>query len=86
MIDDTLLDALTELVNTGVGRAAKLLSDMTNTHIQLSAPEVRLLDSRSLQAEGLMPATDQVASVFLGFRGELSGTAALAFPLRRSCR
>ncbi len=37
------LDALKELINIGIGRAAGMLNDMVNSHVSLQVPQVRIL-------------------------------------------
>ena len=73
-------DALREMVNIGVGRAASILSQMLEHPIQLQVPNVEILP-----VEDLAPALDalakaRLASVQMGFKGEFSGLALLLFP------
>lgn len=75
------LDALQELVNIGVGRAASILHDMVGSHIHLQIPYIKLLPSFDVQQElehqlGLAP----VSAVRLGFSGSFAGVAQLVFP------
>ncbi|MFP5259477.1 MAG: chemotaxis protein CheC, partial [Acidobacteriota bacterium] len=42
------LDILQELINIGVGRAAGMLNQMVNTHIQLQVPVLRVLTPKQL--------------------------------------
>lgn len=74
------LDVLTELVNIGVGRAAAILNQMTQVRVQLSVPVVRLIERRELGWHLLKVCGGELAGVQLGFRGPLSGKAALLFP------
>lgn len=74
------LDVLTELVNIGVGRAAAILNQMTQVRVQLSVPVVRLIARRELGRHLLEVCGDTLAGVQLGFKGSLSGKAALLFP------
>jgi len=72
------LDALTELMNIGVGRAAASLSDLLGERIELSVPRVRLC------RDGLTDSfacTDSATTVVMqSFQGRMTGRAALAFP------
>ncbi|WP_428562937.1 MAG: chemotaxis protein CheX [Solidesulfovibrio sp. DCME] len=74
------LDILQELINIGVGRAAGMLNQMVNTHIQLQVPVLRVLTQAQL-AQLYAERPDSVFSaVQLGFSGEFAGISALIFP------
>ncbi len=74
------LDALTEAVNIGVGRAAAALNSLVDRAIVLRVPRVRVCrpeELRSLVESG----GDQLdTSVVQGFSGAMTGRALLAFP------
>ena len=74
------LDALRELINIGVGRAAKVLSEMVNARILLQVPFIKLLTPENLRREMGHLGEGLLAAVRLGFKGPFSGTAALVFP------
>ncbi|NCD32427.1 MAG: chemotaxis protein CheC [Spartobacteria bacterium] len=72
-------DAIKELVNQGVGRAANILNTMLNAHITLHVPELAIIQIKEL--ETLVNAeSDTLASVSLSFKGPLIGQAKLVFP------
>lgn len=73
-------DAVTELINIGVGRAAASLSDMLGRRIDLRVPSVTLCDSHRLQHRVAQEDAGVDLSVLQDFSGELSGRALLAFP------
>ncbi len=74
------LDALSELINIGVGRAAGMLNEMLGSPIELRVPTVKLLKLSRL-ADELGQGTDEsFAFVRLPFQGSIQGTAALVFP------
>lgn len=75
------LDALQELVNIGVGRAASVLNEMIDSHIRLQVPFIRILspDKMKSELEDRLGISD-VSAVRLGFSGSFSGTAQLVFP------
>ena len=74
-------DALTELINIGVGKAAGVLNEMIATHVELNVPSVQILDSAALQ-KILEDANDSRHSVVrLGFEGGLTGATSLVFLL-----
>lgn len=79
-IDEDSIDAIRELINIGVGRAAGLLNEMTGTHIRLNVPEVHLLKvSDLLHGNSLLECT-QLSAVSLRFDGAFSGISLLVFP------
>lgn len=75
------LDAMQELVNIGVGRAASVLNEMIDAYIYLKVPAIRVGTVAEFQQE--MEAslgTGQVAAVRQDFSGPFSGIAELVFP------
>ncbi|MCC5667655.1 chemotaxis protein CheC [Nostoc sp. CHAB 5784] len=75
------LDALQELINIGVGRAASLLNEMVDSHIRLKIPVVKVLTAADAYQELATRFHDQtLASVKLRFTGSFYGTASLIFP------
>lgn len=74
------LDALTELMNIGVGRAAGMLNEMIDSPIELHVPVVKVLRSSELAMEIGQPSEELLSFVRLVFRGAIRGTAALLFP------
>ncbi|MBW4561037.1 MAG: chemotaxis protein CheC [Mojavia pulchra JT2-VF2] len=75
------LDALQELINIGVGRAASLLNEMVDSHIRLEIPFVKVLTATAAYQElAARFHDDNLASVRLGFTGSFYGTAGLIFP------
>ena len=76
----TQTDAVQELLNIGIGRAASMLADMIQGRIRLRVPFVKLFTAKEIEA-GLDGFDQKIkAIVELGFRGPFSGTAALLFP------
>jgi chemotaxis protein CheC len=87
-IDVTLseleLDAITELVNLGVSRAATNLARMVHEEVILTVPRVALLSRReAIQTLGERESKSLVA-VHQVFEGEITGRALLIFPEERS--
>ncbi len=75
------LDALTELINIGVGQAAGMLNEMIEFPIQLQVPWVKLFSPLSLQEElSERLGKDVLSSVQLDFTGSFCGNAQLVFP------
>ncbi|HCR12967.1 MAG TPA: chemotaxis protein CheX [Solidesulfovibrio sp.] len=74
------LDILQELINIGVGRAAGMLNQMVNTHIQLQVPVLRVLTQTQVGELYAERPTSVFSAVQLGFTGEFAGVSALIFP------
>jgi len=74
------IDALKELINIGVGKAASVLSEMVRCHIRLQVPFIKILLPAELKSEMEELGRYRVAAVRLGFKGPFSGSAALVFP------
>ncbi|MEH1838877.1 MAG: chemotaxis protein CheC [Nostoc sp.] len=75
------LDALQELINIGVGRAASLLNEMVDSHIRLKIPVVKVLTANEAYQELTKRFHDDtLTSVKLRFTGSFYGTASLIFP------
>jgi chemotaxis protein CheC len=79
-IDEEALDAIRELINIGVGRAAGMLNEMTGCTIRLRVPTIRVLTIDELEGADEIRAKDTLATVALTFEGPLCGLSALAFP------
>jgi chemotaxis protein CheC len=74
------LDALSELINIGVGRSADVLNTMFNSHIDLQVPFVKILMPDDFRKEIEALGSDSLSAVHLIFKGMFSGTAQLIFP------
>jgi chemotaxis protein CheC len=80
-LTDTHIDALQELINIGVGRAASMLNQMLESRIVLEIPVVSVLSLKNLQKELQKRFKgDSFAAVRLNFTGSFSGKANLVFP------
>jgi chemotaxis protein CheC len=73
-------DALTELINIGVGKAAGMLNQMTSHQISLRVPSIDLVTLDDLNEVMHGRIDDRLAAVKMDFTGSFSGTAALIFP------
>jgi chemotaxis protein CheC len=76
-------DAVTEIMNVGVGRAAASMSLMVNEEIHLSVPKAELLYGAAAR-ERLARSSDRMVAVREEFKGLLCGSAALLFPQEKS--
>lgn len=83
-LSDLQLDALTELVNLGVSRAAANLAVMVREEVVLTVPKVALMTRHdAIQMLGQRDSRSLVA-VHQTFDGEIVGRALLIFPEERS--
>ena len=74
------VDALTELMNISVGRAAASLSELVGARVGLHVPRVDVLRIDSALATHECLTAHTLASVRQSFNGGLSGQGALLFP------
>ncbi len=73
-------DALTEIINIGVGKAAGMLNDIIGTHVTLNVPKLDLYPLADLQVLIKDFKEESTSAVFQGFDGDIDGSAALVFP------
>jgi len=74
------LDALQELLNIGVGRAAGSLNQMLEKPIRLHIPFLQLGKMEELSQEVQKMKDTMLSSVQLPFKGSFSGASCLLFP------
>ena len=74
------IDALTELINIGVGRAAGMLNQIIEAHVYLQVPSIKIFSYARLEQILNYVAATSLSVVRLVFKGSFSGTALLAFP------
>jgi chemotaxis protein CheC len=84
LLTELQLDALTELVNIGVSRAASSLREMVGEQVHLSVPNVSL-ETRT-RAIAILAAREvsNLVAVHQIFEGEITGRALLIFPETKS--
>lgn len=69
-------DALTEMINIGIGRAAHVINQMISERVTLSVPEVRIEKLDQLWEE-LGFQNEKVSTVMMEFSGTFSGHSAI---------
>lgn len=80
VLDEMERDALTELINIGVSRAATNLRTMINHEVQLSVPNVAVV-TRSQAASSIIQHGDtRLVAVRQTFDGDFRGRSLLIFP------
>jgi chemotaxis protein CheC len=83
-LNELELDALTELVNLGISRAATNLAEMVREEVTLTVPRVTLVSrDQAIQTLGERESAHLVA-VHQTFVGDISGRALLIFPEAKS--
>ena len=79
-LDELERDALTELVNIGVSRAAAGLRKMVGKQVLLSVPSAEVVSHRDAAATLGEREVDELIAVRQDFSGAFSGRALLIFP------
>lgn len=81
-ISPIVLDAVRELINIGVGKAAGILSELTGSHVLLQVPTVVLANDplREITLSKPFSREENLATVQMRFEGSMSGTMAIFFP------
>ena len=83
-LDELELDALTELVNVGVCKAALSLREMVNEQVILSVPELRLLTRHEAIGVLVGEESGRLVAVHQVFEGDINGRVLLIFPETKS--
>jgi chemotaxis protein CheC len=84
LLTEIQLDALTELVNIGVSRAAFSLRDMVGSQVHLSVPTVSLVSRADAIAILAKREISNLVAVHQIFEGDITGRALLIFPETKS--
>lgn len=79
-ITTELRDALREIINIGVGKAAGMLNELLNNHIILEVPQVAVIPFSDIEREFGLMRTLSVSAVRLRFKGPITGVSSLVFP------
>lgn len=78
------LDALTELVNLGVGNAAFSLREMVREEVILSVPQVTIVTREEAIKNLSEQEPTRLVGVLQNFEGDINGRALLIFPETKS--
>jgi len=79
VISAQYIDAVTELVNIGMGKGANMLNKLLESHIKLRAPVIHLIEEEDLSRELQQYINQELFTVQMGFSGDFSGEAKLLF-------
>jgi chemotaxis protein CheC len=84
ILSELEFDALTELVNLGVSRAALSLREMIGQEVILSVPRVALVERKEAVETLANAELTKLVAVHQVFEGDITGRALLIFPEARS--
>ena len=84
LLTELQLDALTELVNLGVSKAAANLREMVGAQVHLSVPTVELVTRARAIAILAERESKNLVAVHQVFEGDIGGRALLIFPETKS--
>jgi chemotaxis protein CheC len=84
LLNELQLDALTELVNLGVSKAAANLREMVGAQVHLSVPTVELVTRGRAIAILAERESNNLVAVHQVFEGDIGGRALLIFPETKS--
>jgi chemotaxis protein CheC len=73
-------DALTEIINIGVGHGAATLNSMCKSYVRLSVPSMEVIDVKELAGKLKRFESDKLATVVMPFSGPINGMASILFP------
>ena len=80
------MDALREMVNTGLGRAAASLNMMLDVPVDLDVPSIAMFKPEDFPFCRTVFGNELLSCVQVGFRGPFCGNAFLAFPPQNASR
>jgi len=73
------IDALTEIFNIGIGRAANSLNQMVSQAVDLTVPEVEILPNKEAKQKLDLDTAVEISAVTQRFSGDFEGQAILMF-------
>ena len=71
------IDALTEIFNIGIGRAANSLNQMVSQTVELTIPEIEILPNKEAKLKLDFDPTMEISAVTQRFSGDFQGQALL---------
>jgi chemotaxis protein CheC len=84
LLSEVQCDAITELLNIGMGQAAGSLSEMVNEEVKLSVPSLELLSRQNAVYHLNEQPHSRIVAVKQHFDGPFWGDAVLLFPQEKS--
>jgi len=73
------IDALTEIFNIGIGRAANALNKMVSQHVDLTIPSVEIVPNKTAKSKLNFASNSDISAVTQRFEGDFKGQAILMF-------
>lgn len=73
------IDALTEIFNIGIGRAANSLNQMVSQTVDLTIPAIEILPTNEVEQKIDFDSTAEISAVIQRFSGDFNGQALLMF-------
>ena len=86
MLTDYQIDALSEMINIGVGRAAGVLNTMLRSRVVLRVPQVQLLTTQNITEHRQQMENQTLSAVRIGFTGSFAGKASMIFPTENAIK
>jgi len=78
---DVVKDIIGELINSGVGRAAKSMNELLNHEIQMSVPVIHILTHDEMRGYISQYKASKYVNVIQSFLGNLQGQGIVSFPV-----
>lgn len=79
VLSEDILDALKEIINIGVGKAAGTMNELLGHHILLEVPQITIIQPDKFGTEVATNQHETVSLVTLEFSGQFSGITTLLF-------
>jgi chemotaxis protein CheC len=73
------IDALTEIFNIGIGRAANSLNKMVSQPVDLTIPKVEIVSNKIAKSKLKFTSNTEISAVIQRFEGDFKGQALLMF-------
>ena len=80
IVTDLQKDAIRELINIAVGRAAGMLNTLIDKHLTLFVPESKLVKPSEIDIENHYLREETLACVSMNFKNAISGNCKMIFP------
>lgn len=82
LLNEEQLDVLREIINIGVGKSIAILNQMIASPITLNVPKIFVMRYKELKSDFGQFSNEKLSLVNLDFRGNISGSAKVAFPMQ----
>lgn len=83
-LSEEVIDGLRELVTIGVGHSAGMINELTNAHVTLTVPEIKICEitDQEIPCPLDLPSLDETSQIILSFSGEYTGSLSLIIPYK----